>query len=119
VDGPAAPAPDRQLKPSVGVLGGWAVAASGVAATTSIGIGMGSLASIVGNQLPILLVLAFLPMLGIAGAYARLNRVERNCVNGYVWVGMGPALGVLPHRSGHRRPDPGPADPGGRPCPLT
>ncbi|MDT7671698.1 MAG: hypothetical protein QOC74_4481 [Pseudonocardiales bacterium] len=97
VDGPAAPAPDRQLKPSVGVLGGWAVAASGVAATTSIGIGMGSLASIVGNQLPILLVLAFLPMLGIAGAYARLNRVERNCGNGYVWVGksLGPWLGFL------------------------
>jgi amino acid transporter len=92
VGGPATPAPDRQLKRSVGVLGGWAVAASGVAATTSIGIGMGPLASIVGGQLPILLVLAFVPMLGIAGAYARLNRVERNCGNGYVWVGksLGP-----------------------------
>jgi len=42
-------------------------------------------------------VIAFLPMLGIAGAYARLNRVERNCGNGYVWVGtsLGPWLGFL------------------------
>jgi hypothetical protein len=47
------------LARSVGVLGGWAVAASGVAATTSIAIGLGMLAGIVGVQLPVLLVIAF------------------------------------------------------------
>jgi len=91
------PAPRRQLTRSLGVLGSWAVAASGVAATTSIGIGLGAMVTIVGTQLPILLVLAFLPLLGIAGAYAKLNRVERNCGNGYVWVGksLGPWFGFL------------------------
>ena len=95
--GPAHAPPDRQLRRTIGMLGGWAVAASSTAATTSIGIGMGLLGGTVGVQLPILLILAFLPMLGIAGAYARLNRDEPNCGNGYTWVGasLGPWLGFL------------------------
>jgi amino acid transporter len=94
---PTGPPPIQRLRRSIGVLDGWAVAASSTAATTSIGIGMGLLAGVVGVQLPILLILAFLPMLGIAGAYARLNRDEPNCGNGYTWVGvsLGPWLGFL------------------------
>lgn len=42
-------------------------------------------------------MLAFLPILGIALAYARLNRSEPNCGNGYTWVGrsIGPWPGFL------------------------
>ncbi|WP_371563893.1 APC family permease [Streptomyces canus] len=74
-----------------------AIAASSTAATTSIAIGMGTIATIVGLQAPALLLLAFLPVLGIATAYARLNRSEPNCGNGYVWVGraLGPWPGFL------------------------
>ncbi|MFI0779452.1 APC family permease [Streptomyces sp. NPDC021212] len=86
-----------ELRRSLGVVDGVAIAASSTAATTSIAIGMGTLAATVGLQAPILLLLAFLPMLGIACAYARLNRSEPNCGSGYVWVGtsLGPWPGFL------------------------
>ncbi|MGW0421485.1 APC family permease [Streptomyces sp. NPDC003015] len=91
----SAPSPD--LRRSLGVVDGVAIAASSTAATTSIAIGMGTIATIVGLQAPALLLLAFLPVLGIATAYARLNRSEPNCGNGYVWVGksLGPWPGFL------------------------
>ncbi|MFF4017343.1 APC family permease [Streptomyces sp. NPDC001843] len=94
---PPASAPGPALKRSLGVVDGIALAASSTAATTSIAIGMGTIASIVGLQAPALLLLAFLPVLGIATAYARLNRSEPNCGNGYVWVGksLGPWPGFL------------------------
>ncbi|GGS69303.1 APC family permease [Streptomyces cinerochromogenes] len=90
-DDPARPA----LRRSLGVLDGVAVAASSTAATTSIGIGLGVTAGVVGPHLPAIMLLAFLPVLGIAGAYARLDRVEPNAGNGYVWVGrsLSPWLG--------------------------
>lgn len=82
---------------SLGVKDGVAIAASSTAATTSIGIGMGSLAAYAGRQTPALLLLAFLPILGIALSYARLNRTEPNCGSGYTWVGrsIGPWSGFL------------------------
>ncbi|MFI6938805.1 APC family permease [Streptomyces sp. NPDC050418] len=91
---PAAPPP---LRRSLGVVDGVALAASSTAATTSIGIGMGALAATVGLQAPAILLVAFLPILGIATAYARLNRSEPNMGSGYVWVGksIGPWFGFL------------------------
>ncbi|MDX3800168.1 APC family permease [Streptomyces sp. AK04-3B] len=89
--------PGTGLRRSLGVVDGVAIAASSTAATTSIAIGMGTIATIVGLQAPALLLLAFLPVLGIATAYARLNRSEPNCGNGYTWVGktLGPWPGFL------------------------
>ncbi|MFD9094576.1 APC family permease [Streptomyces collinus] len=93
VDPPARP----ELRKSLSVLDGVAVAASSTAATTSIGIGLGVTAGVVGLRLPAIMLLAFLPVLGIAGAYSRLNRVEPNAGNGYVWVGrsLSPWLGFM------------------------
>jgi len=93
VDPPARPV----LRRSLGVLDGIAIAASSTAATTSIGIGLGVTAGVVGLHLPAIMLLAFLPVLGIAGAYSRLNRVEPNAGNGYVWVGrsLTPWLGFM------------------------
>lgn len=87
------PAPRRSL----GIKDGLAIAASSTAATTSIAIGMGTLAIYAGRQIPVLLILAFLPILGIALAYSRLNRAEPNCGNGYTWVGrsIGPWAGFI------------------------
>ncbi|MFE0512130.1 APC family permease [Streptomyces sp. NPDC058964] len=86
-----------ELRKSLGLLDGVAVAASSTAATTSIGIGLGVTAGVVGLHLPAIMLLAFLPVLGIAGAYSRLNRVEPNAGNGYVWVGrsLTPWLGFM------------------------
>ncbi|MEU1515565.1 APC family permease [Streptomyces sp. NPDC005811] len=96
---PSTPPPSSppRLRRSLGVVDGVAIAASSTAATTSIGIGMGTIATIVGLHAPALLLLAFLPVLGIATAYARLNRSEPNCGNGYTWVGktLGPWPGFL------------------------
>lgn len=85
------------LRRSLGIKEGVAIAASSTAATTSIAIGMGTLAVYAGRQIPVLLILAFLPILGIALAYARLNKSEPNCGNGYTWVGrsIGPWPGFL------------------------
>lgn len=89
--------PTPQLRRSLGIKDGIAIAASSTAATTSIAIGIGALAVYAGRQIPAVLILAFLPILGIALAYARLNRSEPNCGNGYTWVGrsIGPWPGFL------------------------
>ncbi|WP_317446738.1 APC family permease [Streptomyces collinus] len=91
------PSARPELRKSLSVLDGVAVAASSTAATTSIGIGLGVTAGVVGLRLPAIMLLAFLPVLGIAGAYSRLNRVEPNAGNGYVWVGrsLSPWLGFM------------------------
>ncbi|MFE2377728.1 APC family permease [Streptomyces sp. NPDC059398] len=85
------------LEKSLGVVDGVVIAASSTAATSSIGIGMGLIAGAVGLHLPVIMLLAFLPVLGIAAAFARLNRTEPNCGNSYVWVGrsLSPWLGFL------------------------
>ncbi|WP_329125786.1 APC family permease [Streptomyces sp. NBC_01465] len=89
--------PQQSLNRSIGVLDTVAIAASSTAATTSIGIGLGATAMVVGLHLPAIMLLSFLPILGIAGAFVRLNKVEPNAGNGYVWVGrsLSPWLGFL------------------------
>ncbi|MEV7465156.1 APC family permease [Streptomyces kronopolitis] len=94
---PQEPGRPSRMRRSLGVKDGVAIAASSTAATTSLGIGMGSLAAYAGRQTPALLLLAFLPVFGIALSYARLNRTEPNCGSGYTWVGrsIGPWSGFL------------------------
>jgi amino acid transporter len=94
---PATNSHSSGLRRSLGVVDGVALAASSTAATTSVGIGMGALAATVGAQAPAVLLVAFLPILGIAAAYTRLSRDEPNMGSGYVWVGksLGPWLGFL------------------------
>lgn len=85
------------MRRSLGVLDNVVIAASSTAATTSIGIGLGLTAGVVGLHLPIIMALAVIPVACIAGAYAHLNRVEPNAGNTYVWVGrsLNPWLGFL------------------------
>jgi amino acid transporter len=85
------------MRRSLGVGGAVALAASSTAATSSIGIGLGLMAGIVGLHLPAILGLAFLPVLAIAGGYGRLNRVEPDAGSSYRWVGtaLNPWLGFL------------------------
>ncbi|WP_063781168.1 APC family permease [Streptomyces maremycinicus] len=92
-----ADAPPAALRKSLSVVDGVVLAASSTAATTTIGIGLGVLALVTGRQTPAIVLIAFLPMLGIAGAYARLNRIEPDCGAGYAWVNrsLGPWLGTL------------------------
>lgn len=91
------PATRPALRKSLGVMDGIAIAASSTAATTTIGIGLGVTAGVVGLHLPAIMLVAFVPILFIAGAYTQLNRVEPNAGNGYVWVGrsLNPWLGFM------------------------
>ncbi|HEU5356822.1 MAG TPA: APC family permease [Actinocrinis sp.] len=88
-------APATGLRQVLGPVDGAIIAMSNTAPTLSIGIGMGAIAAIVGGAIPAVVLLAFLPILGIASAYAQLNRVERNLGAGFVWVRrtLGPWLG--------------------------
>ena len=87
---------DAMHKP-IGLLDGAAIAASSTAATSSIGIGLGLMAGVVGLHLPAIMLLAFLPVLAIAGGYGRLNAVEPDAGSSYRWVGrtLSPWLGFL------------------------
>ncbi|MFE4420120.1 APC family permease [Streptomyces sp. NPDC056817] len=89
--------PKTAMRKSIGVVDGIVLAASSTAATSSIGIGLGLMASIVGLHLPAIMLLAFLPVLGIAGGYGRLNRAEPDAGSSYRWVGriLSPWLGFL------------------------
>ncbi|MER7752233.1 APC family permease [Kitasatospora sp. NPDC097643] len=85
------------MRKSLGLLDGAALAASSTAATSSIGIGLGLMAGVVGLHLPAIMLLAFLPVLAIAGGYGRLNQVEPDAGSSYRWVGrtLSPWLGFL------------------------
>ncbi|AUY52981.1 APC family permease [Streptomyces sp. CB01881] len=85
------------MRKSLGLLDGAAIAASSTAATSSIGIGLGLTAGIVGLHLPAIMLLAFLPVLAIAGGYGRLNQVDPDAGSSYRWVGrtLNPWLGFL------------------------
>ena len=89
------PPPQPHMKQVLGPVDGAVIAMSNTAPTLSIGIGMGVIAAIVGHAIPAVVILAFLPVLGIAVAYSQLNKVERNCGAGYTWVGraLSPWLG--------------------------
>lgn len=91
----AQPQPQPRMRETLSSVDGAVIAMSNTAPTLSIGIGLGAIAGIVGGAIPAVVLLAFLPILGIASAYSQLNRVERNCGVGYVWVrrALGPWLG--------------------------
>ena len=97
VSGPRTGAGHDAMHKSIGLLDGAAIAASSTAATSSIGIGLGLMAGVVGLHLPAIMLLAFLPVLAIAGGYGRLNAVEPDAGSSYRWVGrtLSPWLGFL------------------------
>ncbi|HEX4791212.1 MAG TPA: APC family permease [Actinospica sp.] len=90
--GAAAP---QRLRTSVGVGGTAVIAMANTAPTLSIGIGLGLISLDVGAAVPAMVLLAVLPVLGIALAFSRLNRSERNLGASYTWVGrtLSPWLG--------------------------
>jgi amino acid transporter len=89
--------PPPPLPRNLGTFGGLALAVSNVGPTISVGVGLGAISAVVGPQMPIVFVLAFLPMLGIALGYTYLNREEPNCGTAYIWLRttFGPWMGFL------------------------
>ncbi|EGX56172.1 hypothetical protein SZN_29210 [Streptomyces zinciresistens K42] len=106
---PARPAP----RASLGVLVGVAIAASSTAATAviglGIGLGIGGTAGAVGRSLPSVMLPVLLPVLGIAGAFARLGKVEPITGNGLARAGRSPYV-----RTGRGTDAPRPPTPSSR-----
>ena len=94
-DSPETAAAPQRLRPSVGVAGTAVIAMANTAPTLSIGIGLGLISLDAGAAVPAMVLLAVLPILGIALAFSRLNRAERNLGASYTWVGrtLSPWLG--------------------------
>lgn len=92
---PAPAVPPQRLRTSVGVAETAVIAMANTAPTLSIGIGLGLLSLDAGAAVPAMVLLAALPILGIALAFSRLNRAERNLGASYTWVGrtLSPWLG--------------------------
>jgi amino acid transporter len=91
----AADGAPQRLRPSVGIAGTAVIAMANTAPTLSIGIGLGLISLDAGAAVPAMILLAVLPILGIAIAFSRLNRAERNLGASYTWVGrtLSPWLG--------------------------
>lgn len=91
---PESTAPTR-LRESVGPVGTAVIAMANTAPTLSIGIGLGLISLYVGSAIPAMVIIAALLVLGVALAFSRLNRVERDLGASYTWVGrtLGPWLG--------------------------
>jgi amino acid transporter len=86
--------PER-LRESVGPVGTAVIAMANTAPTLSIGIGLGLISLDAGSAVPAMVIVAALLVLGIALAFSRLNRIERDLGASYTWVGrtLGPWLG--------------------------
>lgn len=89
---------DKGLK--VGALGLMSSLVIGVASTApgySLAATLGYLAEEVGVQAPIIMMLAFIPMLCISYAYQALNEVAPDCGTSFTWVArvFGPSTGWL------------------------
>jgi amino acid transporter len=91
----APPPPPTRLRESVGPVGTAVIAMANTAPTLSIGIGLGLISLDTGSAVPAMVILAAALVLGIALAFSRLNRVERDLGASYTWVGrtLGPWFG--------------------------
>lgn len=83
-----------------GALGLVSVTVIGVASTApgySLAAGIGGIAGEVGNKVPLIMIIAFIPMFFIAKAYEKLNRADPDCGTIFTWMTrtIGPRSGFL------------------------
>ncbi|GAB3109077.1 APC family permease [Janibacter alkaliphilus] len=96
--GPPASGESKGLK--AGAVGFWDGVAIGVDSTApayTIAAVLGSIAIIAGTKAPAVLIVSFIPMLFIAGAFYYMNRADQDCGTTFSWVtrAMGPWLGWI------------------------
>ncbi len=88
----------KGLRP--GVLGFMSSVVIGVASTApaySLAVSLGLVAAVVGLLSPAIMLVAFVPMLGVASAFYYLNRVDPDCGQSFSWVtrAIGPRTGWM------------------------
>jgi amino acid transporter len=105
----AIPTPDAQVAPTHGVedkglkknaIGFASSVVIGVASTApgySLAATLGFVAAAVGFASPAIMLVSFVPMFLVAGAYYYMNKADPDCGTSFSWVakGMGPQLGWM------------------------
>lgn len=88
---------DKGLKKSVGFWDGVAIGVDSTAPAYTIAAVVGSIAIIAGTKAPAVLLVSFIPMLFIAGAFYYMNRADPDCGTTFSWVSrsMGPWFGWM------------------------
>ncbi len=95
---PHAPNEGKGLRTgTLGLLSSVVIGVSSTAPAYSIAATLGGVVALVGFQAPIVMVLAFVPMLFIAYAYRELNRVAPDCGTTFTWAtkSFGPSTGWM------------------------
>jgi amino acid transporter len=90
--------PPATLKPdAVGFLDALVIGLASTSPAYSLAAVLGPVVALVGVHAPGVLLLSFVPMLLIAGAFAALNRVDPDCGTTFSWVSraMGPWAGWI------------------------
>jgi len=88
--------PSKGLKPgALGLLSSIVIGVASTAPAYSLAATLGFVVFFVGVQTPIVIILAFFPMLFISIAYAELNKVDPDCGTSFTWAGraFGPKVG--------------------------
>lgn len=89
---------DKGLKKnSIGFLDGLAIGLDSTAPAYSLAAVIGSIVVAVGVQAPAVLIVSFVPMFFIAGAFYYLNKVDQDCGTTFSWVTrtLGPWAGWI------------------------
>jgi amino acid transporter len=84
---PAVATSDKGLQSgAIGLLGSVVFGVASVAPAYSLASALGFVVVVVGVHAPIIMILAFIPMLFIAYAYRELNRVAPDCGTTFTWA---------------------------------
>ena len=87
---PAAPGPSVAQKGlklgAIGLISSIVIAVASTAPAYSLTSALGSVAGEVGAKSPIIILIAFVPMLFISYAYKALNNVDPDCGTSFTWV---------------------------------
>lgn len=96
-DAAGAPSGKGLKKGAVNFWDGVAIGVDSTAPAYTIAAVLGSIAIIAGTRTPAVLIVSFLPMLCIAGAFYYMNRADQDCGTTFSWVtrAMGPWLGWM------------------------
>ena len=89
---------DKGLKPNaIGFWDGLAIGLDSTAPAYSLAAVLGSLVAIAGTQAPAIMLVSFVPIFLIAGAFFYMNHADQDCGTTFSWVtrAMGPTLGWL------------------------
>src|SRR2546423_2788947 len=95
---PHEPLPDKGLKAdAIGYVSNVVIAVASVAPGYSLAATLGLVVAVAGLQSPSVFIVAFIPMLLVAGAYRYMNKADPDCGTTFSWVtrAFGPGAGWM------------------------